>query len=534
MEPDLDEFQDSCEETISLTCRDFVHERREEAEKFNSLLSHHLPSAVESWACDSEGWKFEYQHAVVAVYNHETGVISVHASSQTMPRKHLDGMRVQLRQLLQDMCEIDLTSTGFAVVLLQVCEEAAAWTQIWEKVLLQREIKTFSNHPGQVKRSLSQQHGWDAREIQSWESIMDNPFGVNLSTIEDTALHLLGKPISDICSCISEDFRILHVEPVFREDLAIRFLKRRGRMRKQLLNTPYRALRQSVASTCVRPGSREDTIEGLAEELSNPRVTFHGAPRRVIESIVRYGFIIPGSEIGNTGKSLDVAHGSSLGNGVYSSPDPMYASHYLNYQQSTHTTITRPSDVPGMRLLICATLMGRPMQRQWGQSLGTGGLLSDQAHSHVSPNHLEYVVYNSSQIIPVYVLHLDYGAEHARQEFDRMISDPHHFFERRRQKAKTVNKWEPGEETFPGDVQRKKQALKAAAAKWFPYGYGPAQGSNFVIEEIADVSDDEETYGDFQFQRIEREAEVREHVAERGASWFDEYQTVRKTNHDVV
>ncbi len=49
----------------------------------------------------------------------------------------------------------------------------------------------------------------------------------------------------------------------------------------------------------------------------------------------------------------------------------------------------------------------------------------------------------------------------------------------------------------PGDIQREKEEKKAAATKWFPYGFGTATGTRFVIEEITSVSDDEEEYGDW-------------------------------------
>lgn len=48
-----------------------------------------------------------------------------------------------------------------------------------------------------------------------------------------------------------------------------------------------------------------------------------------------------------------------------------------------------------------------------------------------------------------------------------------------------------------------------------------------IIEDMAEVSDDEEKCGDFQYQRIDAAR-----VA-TGGSWFDEYQTVRKTKKEV-
>jgi len=81
-----------------------------------------------------------------------------------------------------------------------------------------------------------------------------------------------------------------------------------------------------------------------------------------------------------------------------------------------------------------------------------------------------------------------------------------------------------------------KEARKAAALKWFPYGYGPATGTSFVIEEIGEVSDDEEDYGDYQKQRQEVNDEFRNwwESSTEGGSWFDEYQKSRNIKNKPV
>lgn len=533
MEFDTDKFLDSLlheNDPVIRPC--FSDKRQEAAEKFNDLLSQHLPPSVLSWACDEEGWSFEYNNANVVVVNDELNDLNTYASSDTMPRTFLDGMRKQLRWMSQDIGELDLTPTGFAVKLIEICEEADNWIRMWQDELQARSSKQYCSKLNR-ESGLKPVDGWDARRVESWESILDNPAGLNLATIQDTAQHLLGSTISETCSKIPDYLRILHVEPVFRDNLVQRFLKMQARMHHRLLNMTYAELRQSVSPKVIPRGSREDNIEGLAGELARQHVTFHGAPHRVIQSIVRYGFVVPGEEIGDTGKELSIRCGSTFGEGIYSSPDPLFASSYLQYDRISHCTITQPANVPGMRLLVCATLMGRPMIRTRAQrNADTADLLGDHAHSHVSTDQLEYVVFDSAQIIPVYVLHLDYGAEMARKEFDRIAQDPQQYFWRRREAMK-FDRVEVQEPTCPGDVQWKKQALKAAAAKWFPYGYGPAQGTSFVIEDIADVSDDEEEYGDLQELRIEQDDEMRERKVEKGSSWFDEFQTVRKTSLSV-
>ena len=219
------------------------------------------------------------------------------------------------------------------------------------------------------------------------------------------------------------------------------------------------------------------------------------------------------------------------GAGIYSSPDPMYASAYFDYQAAPSTKISQPSEVPGMRLIICATLMGVPLLTDRASARRRHGVCSPDAHSHVSPGGFEYVVFNSAQIIPVFVVHLDYGAEHARQQFDQIAKDSRAYFRRRKIQEKAASAPSMPD---PRDKRRKKEALKAAATRWFPYGYGPAQGTHFLIEDVAEVSDDEENYGEFQGQRLEQKDPKRKKVKSEGESWFDQYQLVRKTNTKVV
>ncbi|KAJ3847131.1 hypothetical protein EV368DRAFT_69349 [Lentinula lateritia] len=51
-------------------------------------------------------------------------------------------------------------------------------------------------------------------------------------------------------------------------------------------------------------------------------------------------------------------------------------------------------------------------------------------------------------------------------------------------------------------AQQKENRL-AHARKFFAYGSGPVSGSNIVIEDIADIEDDEEDYGEYQADRLD-------------------------------
>ena len=57
-----------------------------------------------------------------------------------------------------------------------------------------------------------------------------------------------------------------------------------------------------------------------------------------------------------------------------------------------------------------------------------------------------------------------------------------------------------------------------------------------MIEEIGDVSDDEEEYGEYQGLRGEQEDDwemFRTCSEDEKTSWFDEFQTVRTTKKQV-
>lgn len=148
-----------------------------------------------------------------------------------------------------------------------------------------------------------------------------------------------------------------------------------------------------------------------------------------------------------------------------------------------------------MRIVVCANLMGRPIQVSREATRRTNGISNKSADSHISPNGLEYIVFDEAQIIPCYVLHLDYGSESVKKHLTAYQKQP-----LKATKLQSRVECNPqGEiEDTPAAKVAKKEALKAAASKWFPSGYEPATGTNFVIEKIGDVSDDEEEYGEYQ------------------------------------
>jgi hypothetical protein len=236
--------------------------------------------------------------------------------------------------------------------------------------------------------------------------------------VKDTAKFLLGKNITQILADLPRALRVLHVEPVFRTDLVTKFTRKRQEMRHQFETMRHDSLRQSISSTQMRRGGG-DSGKAMAEILSTPEFTFHGAPRKMMQSIVRYGFVIPGRKIGDTGEENKMACGATFGIGIYSSPSVAHASFYARDDtRNAFGDWQDPAEVPGLRIVVCATLMGRPVEVTRDATRRTEGLCHEQADSLVSPNGLEYIVFSPAQIIPCYVLHLDYGSEAAKKHLE--------------------------------------------------------------------------------------------------------------------
>lgn len=105
--------------------------------------------------------------------------------------------------------------------------------------------------------------------------------------------------------------------------------------------------------------------------------------------------------------------------------------------------------------------------RQWDPEVMKG------FDSHVSPNGLEYIVFDSAQILPIYVLHLGNSSSESENPFTSINLNP------------------PGPVYFKGN-------LTEYARKHLPMGFGASTGYRFVVEAIAPVDDDEELWGEYQ------------------------------------
>lgn len=149
---------------------------------------------------------------------------------------------------------------------------------------------------------------------------------------------------------------------------------------------------------------------------------------------------------------------------------------------------TRKEKIAGLKLVVCATLMGRatPVFREdnWREQKEP----YPGADSHVSNKGQEYIVFSNARILPCYVIHLHWGT--STPKTFRWITKLVH-----NRREGTVNKRRTAGVLAPGDVKRLKDERLARARKFFAYGFGPVEGNKLVIEDIADSDDDEEDYG---------------------------------------
>ncbi|KAI0438878.1 hypothetical protein F4803DRAFT_74080 [Xylaria telfairii] len=161
-----------------------------------------------------------------------------------------------------------------------------------------------------------------------------------------TVFRLLKKTPREICASIPSYYRVLHIEPVLRGNLVTQFDKQRIELGEALSKLPSHQLRPSVPSPHKR-GNKKDLIEYLLR----PRLTFHGTQRDNVPSIIRYGFLCPGTTNPKTKEEHMVRCGSTYGRGIYSSPDADFSLQYSGY----YCHRTEPDEFFGIKLFVCAT-----------------------------------------------------------------------------------------------------------------------------------------------------------------------------------
>lgn len=261
--------------------------------------------------------------------------------------------------------------------------------------------------------------------------------------------------IGDLIGKLPKGVDVINVENILRPDLAVRF----ERMQRYFYQ-------KYVASLEKRQETRHLRTQQQYLKLADVRPAFHGTRMVNVGKIVRSGLLVPGQATG-----IKVSTGSRYGCGIYSSPDPHLALCYAG---------EGVSDMNSVKLMICAVLMGKECIIPDGEEPWGGGC-KDGFDSHISQDGKQYIVFHEAQILPCYVLHLMF---------------------RKHDESAPVGSQNTSTIEFATHARGTKSTaiLTQIAKKNLPFGFGP-KGSNFVVEEIAPYSDDEEDWGEFQTLR---------------------------------
>lgn len=442
----------------------------------DSFLSTHAPAALVSWSSSQETWSFEFKSITLSI-NLDTYPYSIssHSISGTPRRKDLDLIRRDIRAILSAIVP-SYTSEPIFILILQCLERVAEY------------------YPPAEDTSNSK--AWDATALNSWDHILNNPYGLDASTIQDTAYAFLGKTPEEIVADIPSEWRVVHIESVLRGNHIQRFRRFQNKLQDTIVASDNLRAKLPPHSKLQNRVRAKLPTSDVIEDMLKPRVTFHGTPLRNVRSIIRHGFVMPGRRV--DGKIIASPRtGIVYDRGIYSSQSPAYALSYAKGQGE----MTPLGRIPSMRLFACATLMGRTYTPEYGGDDPHGPLIAGY-DSHFAHS-FEYIVHNEAAILPCYVIHLDLGSDEAKRSIETARRNPYYFeslMNERRQRQKLHPRLME-QNMAPGDRKREQEARKAAAMKWFPYGFGTATGTSFQVLEVGATSDDEEEYGEWQEDR---------------------------------
>ncbi|KAF5334856.1 hypothetical protein D9758_014299 [Tetrapyrgos nigripes] len=357
----------------------------------------------------------------------------------------------------------------------------------------------------------------------------------DLDNIFNTAQDFLGVTPKQICDDILPDYRIIHVESIIRTNLSRRFVQFQDMLRSKLMQRSTHELVKFVPPEYRRSrGTSSTQKEDLIEHIVRPKLTFHGTRPDLVPSIVQFGFLKPGTTHPSTGEPLPVRCGSTYGRGIYSSPNPNFSLAYSGFQCSQ----TKPGGIPGLKLLVCATIMGRSAQLSRADNWREQSRPYPGSDSHIANEGREFIVFDNAQILPCYVVHLDWGRGGVDAEsfvLNNLNGSARTIDGTTTRGIGNRRAWLKASEDSisPGEKKRLKEERLAQAAKFFAYGFGPVSGKNIIIEDIADVDDDEEDYGEYQVDRLDDVQEVDIWGVKRleGETEMDEYSVQRKAKY---
>ena len=413
--------------------------------------------------------------------------LSFEIVNSTLPRVIIDGLREELRQIVLDDERPDI---------LEQWHQRAQRDTLEPVEFPMTALHLVTATVSRLKDFRMEQKYWRNASGLPPTLVSASAEAIDFdSGSRDSIFDMLGKTPENICNLVPSKFRVLHIEKIVRRDLTQEFQVEADKVRDRLQGFSTTHLRKCIQSN---QRYRTKTKEAMIDYLVKPHLTFHGTQRHVVPSIVRHGFLLPGDLNPLNNSQHDIRCGNTYGRGIYSSPSADFALAY----SSNDATVTDVSQYDGLKLIVCATTMGVSAQISSDDNWRTKDTPMEGATSHVGYSKMEYIVFDRAQILPCYVIHLDWDKDH-EDYFKNLPQNPWTWVAQRKNLThpKLVTKV-----LGPGHKQRLKEAKIAKAAKYLGYGFGPASGIKLVIEEIAEVSEDEEDYGDYQRDRVDEAA----------------------------
>ncbi|KAG6917221.1 hypothetical protein DXG01_003335 [Tephrocybe rancida] len=364
-----------------------------------------------------------------------------------------DGLGVSKLQMFQLQMRLDsiLQSKPDEPVLFELTEETREFTEG-----LRDDIK------------ISYEEEEEDVDEDMYDDINDPDRRITDQSIVQT--HMGSTSLADIMSRLPPTTKLLHAEIVLRTDL------RRN----------YEAMRLKIQQQATRDISDRRKKDAVWDQFGKEEIVFHGTPRHNVGSIVRSGFVVPGQQTVD-GEKVHVRCGSTWG---------MVGQRF--YTDVTTAGIKQRGRrlLPGQKLIVCAVVMGR--RRLMTETRRYIPTVEPGFDSHVSPSQLEYIVFNSAQVLPLYVLHLGNGREESDPRPNLPLSIP--------------------------SSALSEDNLTEYARKHLPNGFGASSGHRFTVLEIAPIDDDEELWGEYQHIDAGSDANLGEFQDERWNYWSNYYK----------
>ena len=218
---------------------DFVLLRNLEIKR---LFRRHLPLEIEEWDGSLQdgfiSFKYPELDLRIGTRAHCWSTPQHEIINRELSRKVVDALRASLREMIREASDAHLNTwipfgiRDLAILVLQLVEETTSCVRVWRS--------------SQLKATAISQRGWNAREAKHWKEVIENEYGVDLDSVEDTASDIIGKTPKEICEDILPNYRVIHCETVMRTDLLRQFKQRQRKLRENLLNQRLDTLKQCV------------------------------------------------------------------------------------------------------------------------------------------------------------------------------------------------------------------------------------------------------------------------------------------------